>query len=77
MKIETRDIIFMVWGYFGSCLIGTLILLADLRYITGKAVDISDYILNGILILGGLFVLFLIIMAVLRRVLCVQRVSIY
>ena len=51
-KIEKKDIIFIIWGFFGSCIVGSLLIITGLGYLTGMIVIISNTIGSGIIIIG-------------------------
>jgi hypothetical protein len=60
MKKKTKelikDITFMIWGFIGSCSLGSLIVLKDAGYLTGNMILVTDYASGG-LILGSMGIL--------------------
>jgi|GEM_PF-5038489 len=61
-----RDIIFMIWGFVGSCLTGFLLLNNDLHMITGNTIltigRLTDSLLTSI---GIVFIISLIVICVM------------
>lgn len=47
-KIIIKDIIFMIWGFVGSCVLGSLLISNDLGYLTGNSVKVMNFIESNV-----------------------------
>jgi hypothetical protein len=56
MKELTKDILFMLWGFIGSTIIGGLFALSDAGMITGNVLLATNYIKKTFLSLGFAFI---------------------
>lgn len=69
MKELTKDILFMIWGFIGSSIAGTLLLNNSLHYITGNTIltigRLTDSILTSF---GIIFIFFLIAICIIFKI---------
>lgn len=69
MKELTKDILFMIWGLFGSCIAGTLLLNNSLHMITGNTILIIGRLTDSILTSFGICcILFLIVICIIFKI---------
>lgn len=74
MKSKTKeiikDIIFMLWGFIGSCVLGSLLISNDLGYLTGNSVKVMDFIeSNATLTISVGFICFLLLSFLVSKLL--------
>lgn len=66
-----KDMLFMTWGFIGSCTLGSLFIMNDLGYLTGKTIsETVDIINRSLSVLGLVFIVFLFAALFSKKIVC-------
>lgn len=69
-KLSKAEIVWMIWGFFGSCIVGTLIIGGSLPSFTGNVIfnKTSEIISNGLIVFGIFFIMALGMVVISYRI---------